>query len=84
MLDADALLQLLRDHGHEPRRMEAPPGADWLVFDCGVLVRSAGSAVWRWSIIASGLTKAGDGELATTAECTQLLRHLRPDGPSQG
>ena len=52
MLDADALLQLLRDHGHQPRRLEAPPGADWLVFDCGVLVRSAGSEVWRWSIIA--------------------------------
>lgn len=80
MLDAHALLQLLHDHGHDARPMAAPPGSDWLVFDCGVLVRSAGSEIWHWSVVASGQTRAGEGELATAAECVQLLRHLQAGG----
>lgn len=83
MLDALALLQLLRDHGHDARPLAAPQGSDWLVFDCGVLVRSAGSEVWHWSVVASGLTRAGEGELATAAECIQLLRHLQTDGTTR-
>ena len=78
MLDADALLQLLHDHGHDARRLQAPPGSDWLVFDCGVLVRSAGSEIWHWSVVASGLSRAGEGQLISASECAHLLRHLRP------